>query len=281
MGASLTTDTSKQTLSEYTQFMNTAVTNIVTQSASSCDVDQTYNFTSGQGCFVFMGDTTVSATQTANTKCALTAINDIQSTTDFQNFVQSNTLAFIKQNAQQTNGFFHIGESIAINKNISDTDIATDISNSITTDISTQCSNTINVDQKSVINLCGIYLGDVLDFNQDANVLGITSCINDIVQKAYASNGSFTTYVNNTNQYIEQKNKGAGSLAWAVLGPLMIIFGVLFLVIMVVLIALFYYNSKNVEHGQPDAVGHFVSQAGDATSQAASSFAQVAPLLIA
>lgn len=237
MGNSFQSESTEQTLADFTQYLNSAVMNAYSDSLSECGAGNSITFNvgilnNGQTCPAGITNSTLDLTQSATSNCNLTATNITDFSSTVQNLVQNTVTEFIQQATGVSKGWLDIGNSWQQENNVSNTQLATMISNNFTGSVTDLCSNINSATNSQTIALCGFYDGDTFNLGQNAMVTALTSCINNIVMNNFTSNQTLNNYWTQTDQAAAAK--GSQLLTIIIAAVLLVI------ILVVVLIGLFF-----------------------------------------
>ena len=242
MGNTIQSNITKQTLSDYTSYMNQAVTNFYNSALSTCGAGNTINFIlgaipGGGSCPMSFTNSQVNVSNVATSNCNLTQISENSANVSFKDFIQNYTKTFIDQNAQNKNGFFAVGFHVQKDTSETSTSIANTVSTYFDTNISNSCTNINNASNASNVVLCGVYDGDTFNFSQNAMATAMTSCINYNTLNAFSSDTSLNKFWSTTDQALHNRSLGLGSV--------IAILGVIIVAIVIILAILIFLDMKH------------------------------------
>jgi len=191
----------KQILSDYTNVVNSTVTNVYSNASSSCGAINNFSLETGKDCPFEMINGTFDIGQTAGTKCNLDSKNVTDLSATFLTQLTNNTKQFIEQNEQNKQGWFATAFSLQIQDAANVQQVMSLISNSFSLNFTSLCSSVANAFNNATVNLCGYFNHTTFNFQQNAFVTALTSCVNQNVINIWTSNA----ILNNLSQKTDQK----------------------------------------------------------------------------
>lgn len=226
-----------QTMAAYTNIVNSTATSVYNQASQSCASGNNFTLNTGEGCYFESINGTFNVTQTAGTKCTFSSSDIASLNANFSNQLQNNTQQFIQQNSQSKQGWFATAFSFQVNGASNTTEVMSQMSNVFTQNFTNLCSSVANALNNATVNLCGIYDNTTFNFNQNAMVTSITSCVNDIVINVWTSNSVLNQLYQMTDQKLASQQSGFGSfLVWiAVIIGAVIVLGIIIAIIFAVI----------------------------------------------
>lgn len=157
-----------------------------------------FNFTNG----------VMSITQTAGTNCQLSSNNVNNLTSQFQTQLTNETQQFIQQNASNSQGWFATAFSLQIQGATTVDDVMNQIKNSTKGNFNNTCTSVSSALNEATVRLCGYYDSTTFDFNQNALITAITSCINQNVIDTWTSNTVLNQLWQQTDQQLASTQSG-------------------------------------------------------------------------
>lgn len=221
----------KQTLADYTSFMNSAIQDAYSVSIADCAAANNLSVQTGggNGCNFEIINGSVNIDQTATASCSLSSTNINQTSVTFKNTITNKTKQFIDQNSQNKQGWFATAFSFQINGASNSTEVTNAISNSFVGSITEICRQEAQAMNSAKVLLCGIYNASAVNINQNATVTGLVSCINRNVTNVFTSNTVLNQLWQQTDQKLASEQSGVDSLVfWIVIA---IVVGIIFLLI--------------------------------------------------
>ena len=206
-----------QTLASYTEVVNSLVNQVYNQAVNECSSGNNMTLDFGIGCVLEIVDGEVNVTQVAGTNCNFQSSNVVNTSANFTNQLKTLTQNFIEQNAKSEQGWFAVAFSLGINGASSATEVTNLISNYFTNNVTTGCTAVSNALNNAQIRLCGRFRGTTFNFNQNALVVAITSCVNEVVTKAFTDNTVLNELLTETEQKLTSKQEGLSSIFWIIL----------------------------------------------------------------
>jgi hypothetical protein len=236
-----------QALKELTDIVNTSVTDIVSNSISNCNANNILTLVIG-GIPTLDGkvdpcqtdfEGRISLGQTAAAKCTLNATNINTVTSQFSSDISTAITQAAQQQGSSIQGWLATAVSIQSNVGISKTEIINKLTSYISTNITNNCSNVAAASNEGRVYVCGKYKGD-FDWNQNASVTSLTSCINQTITQAFTDTTVLGTVAQSTDQALVNQQSGVGSfLVWiAVIIGAFVVLGIIGFVIYLI------YSSK-------------------------------------
>ncbi len=162
--------------------------------------------------------------------------------------LKQNIKSWIDQQQQQRNGFIAVAINIANTVNITNEQLTTRITNSITNQISQKCDAYVQSSAQGLINICA-NIGKDLTINQSAISTNITTCVTNNIVTAISNDSVLVDIVNKAVQQTSQDNEGFGDLArYLIIGG--VILGVL--IVIGVVLYLIFGKKENLEAIDPE-----------------------------
>lgn len=248
MGNSIQSNVTKQIMSNYTKIVNETVMDVYNDAASTCQSGNMMNIETGGGqyCDFEIINGSININQTAGTNCKLDSTNVNNLSTNFTTQLINKTKQFIQQDAQNKQGWFATGFSLQISDATTVDQIMTQITNETKANFINKCSSVNTALNNGIAKLCGTYDGSSFNFNQNALITSITSCINQNVVDSWTNNSVLNNFWMQTDQKLASTQSGF-SLKW--------------LLIIIVILAIIgaigggiYYMSKNKKSGSTTSV---------------------------
>ena len=219
MGLAVEASQTQQTIADYTNVVNSVVQNAVNQSAATTAAFNQLDINLGEPpCLIgatIVGN--VNINQTTNVTSNLSAVNTNSFSTNIRNNLQTQTENWINNNLQANQGWLAFAVGVATANNVSVTQIANDLANSVSDDVLNQCRSEIDEGNRGVVQFCG-YIGGDFNVTQSAAVTNITSCINNNVFRTVLNNQVIDNIIQQTNNKFLISQQGIwGFLRWIVL----------------------------------------------------------------
>lgn len=234
----------KQTLADYTNVVNSTVANVYSSAAQTCASGNNFTLNTGQNCGWVPGfellNGSLNVTQTAGSNCQLNSQTITNLSAQFQTQLTNNTQQFIEQNSQNKQGWFATAFSLQVQGASNTTEIMTQLSNFFNSNFTSLCSAVDTAFNNATVNLCGVYDGSNFNFNQNALVTALTSCVNQNVINEWTSNQVLNNLWQQTDQKLASTQSGF-SLSWIFI----IIIAIVALIVIIGLIFLFAGLLKN------------------------------------
>ena len=216
----------KQALARYTTMMNSEIQNL----ANTLHKNQTakkFDMAPGKGgCYFDVVNGNVNMKSEAQSKISLNAQNVDQINKNLGKLVKNTTGKFIQQElASDPRGWF----AKAFASKVSGIQNTNDLMNQLLgkTDITVDdlCKNLINTYNRGMVNLCGVYDAQSFDFNQDAFVTALGSCINSFMMHRWTTDSTLDKLWQETDKQLAGNVNGGGSAAGGMFGGLASMFG--------------------------------------------------------
>ena len=223
MGFNIQSSSTTATQNDYTNFINSFVTNVVNNSSVTCNTNQTYNINFGsipasggfppQTCAFSFNNGNINVTQTSAQNCNLTAenINEISAT--ITNNITNQLSQWITNNLSSNQGWLSIALSSQAANNISAQQVAAMITNNAITNISSTCAAEISAAQSSNISICGVFNNTNFNLTQAAVITNLTSCINKNTINYIASNTQLNAMAQTADNKLSSTQEGLSTIA--------------------------------------------------------------------
>ena len=226
----------KQILSSYTNVVNSVVANVYNKALANCSSSNNLMLTTGRDCVFNFSDGTMNFKQVAGSNCKLDSINTTELTSSFNTEIINKTRNFIEQNAKNDQGWFATAFSLQINDAENVTDVMNQITNSFNVNFTNQCQSISNALNNANVDLCGYFDKTTFNFEQNAFVTAITSCVNKNVMNMWTSNSVLNDLWSKTDQKLASTQAGF-SFVWLFLI-------IIALVILLIIGGIFYSKFK-------------------------------------
>lgn len=223
MGFNIQSASTTATQNDYTNFVNSFVTNVVNNSSVVCNTNQNYNINFGfipagggfgpQTCTFSLSNGNINVTQTTAQNCNLTAenINEISAT--ITNNITNQLSQWITNNLASNQGWLSIAFSSQFANNISAQQVAAMITNNAITNISSTCAAEISAAQNSNITVCGVFNKVDFNFTQAAVITNLTSCINKNTINYIANNTQLNGMAQTADNKLASSQEGLSTIA--------------------------------------------------------------------
>ena len=223
MGFNIQSASTTATQNDYTNFINSFVTNVVNNSSVTCNTNQTYNINFGsipagggfppQTCAFSFNNGNINVTQTSAQNCNLTAenINEISAT--ITNNITNELSQWITNNLQSNQGWLAVALNSQFANNISAQQVAAMITNNAITNISSRCAAEISAAQSSNISICGVFNNTNFNLTQAAVITNLTSCINKNTINYIASNTQLNGMAQTADNKLASSQEGLSTIA--------------------------------------------------------------------
>jgi hypothetical protein len=239
MGASISQQ-AKQTLSLYTDVVNSVVNNVYSEASQRCAGANYFkvNIGGGPDCNFIADNVTVIIRQKVETNCTFESEQVTQLDTEFRTQLDQQTRQFIDQQASNRSGWLAIFFSIVGQQGEQRQEITNRIVNSITNNITSKCESVSQALNSGEVLLCGAWSNSSLNFSQDALVTAYTSCINQNVIKTFTDDTILQRLYQETEQVAKNEAQGLSNI-WIYIA----IVGVVLLVILIIAAVVFARRS--------------------------------------
>lgn len=240
MAFSFNSNTVRNFVSAYTNFMNTRVSENINKGLSNCRAGNLGTVSiGGPGCGkVKVSGSDISVLQNAKASCNLSSQNESQLYTDIQSSVAKQIEDFVNQKSTSVQDFLAVGAA-AFNVNQTDFQktLSTTITNAIREQTTNICQGDFSATNNGTLALCADIENSKVLLSQDASVTAITSCVNRILSEAVTKNAELNALLTKVDQYTASEQKGLGGLLkWFIVGG--IVAGVIIIVIMIIWLVL-------------------------------------------
>jgi hypothetical protein len=245
-----TSQSTKNTVSSFTNLVNSFSNDVINEAKINCGNSQTINISSGFGppgigptaqaaCHEYtkFNSSSFDINQSNTSNCSLTSENITKITVQLKNKLQESIQSWITNNINQNGGWLQTALNIAAEEGINRDELVSQLTNLVTNSVSNTCSAYAQDSQVVNLYFCGYYENFNLILNQSTASLSLATCLNKTIVQSYASNSTLIDIVNKTDQNSGQAGQG-------LFGPLVIIIVVIVIAGLIGSIAYYYFQSN-------------------------------------
>ncbi|MEM3857901.1 MAG: hypothetical protein QW478_00700 [Candidatus Micrarchaeaceae archaeon] len=242
MGNSLQSNLAINDINEMNQVINNQATTIVNNNKQNCTTRNDFRLgfgtdLNGHFCPFYGQNVDISVTQVATASCSLQSENLNNINSQIENDLKASLQNYLEQNASSQQGFLAHALSIQFNTNYNKETISNAIVNNINSKTLNNCSAILNANNNGVVMVCGTFNNSKLNFQQDASVTSITSCINQTIVQTVANNSELADLLQKTDQKLLSQQNGLESIFGGMIG---IIIAVAILIAIIVGLIILY-----------------------------------------
>ena len=246
-----------QTMNAITNIVNDVSQSVFNEASQDCSASNTYQISFGgvPNCPApNVNNSTINITQVAGSKCNLNSQNVNKLSATIKNSLNTRLQSYITNDLSNKQGWF----ATAISMQIADANtvetIANQITNSFSSNFTNICQAVATAYNNNQLVFCGNYNMDTFNFNQNAMISALTSCINQNLSNILANNSVLNELVAKTDAKLASEQSGF-NLKWLFAIPVIIII----IILIVFLIRHLSGKKTKVVEVSPDSVGSITS----------------------